>query len=561
MKAARLSMSQQPLPRPPPETAIASWAFWILLVALVLLVVVTGPVLTSDGPSHLAMAHFMTVAGDPAWPMVNRLYELNLTPSPNLLGHLLMAGLMLIFPPLVTEQIVQIICLVSVPLAARMVLRRLRPDAGWLALFFFPVALQRMFFLGLYNYCLSLSGCVLCVWAYLRLRQRTSVGNGALLAMLLIVTLGCQAAGWMEAALAIGTMAGIEALLAWLAREPLRETLRVPIAAAISLAPGTILFVLYALLSPGDRHVAYVVPALDRLVAVFRGDAFAPIGQSTAYTSLVLGLTLLVLAAAGGITARFAAAVPNSAERRLRLATCALPFSFLALLLIIPDEAGGGWTHTWRAQVLPYVGLTFACAVLPVRRPLRCFAITAAGAGSVVMLVMAVWVQARDVPAAAREFDEADALIGPHCTVAPILTQFKLDPANSARLFWHPLFHIASRFELQRDRPVLFSYVARLPIYPVRYRTDADPQRLLYGWLPGQRDTRVYHVDIAKYEAASGIPVDYVLLWDFPEPDAPGPYHDIRTAVAGANYRLVRRSSGGRLELYQRPGPGGCAKP
>jgi len=226
-----------------------------------------------------------------------------------------------------------------------------------------------------------------------------------------------------------------------------------------------------------------------------------------------------------------------------------VPVSFLVFSLIVPDEAGGGWTHTWRAQVFPYVGLAFACAVLPVWRVIRIPAIAAAGLGGLVMIGMAFWVQVWEVPKAAREFNEVDAWIGPHCTVAPILTQFKLDPANSARLFYHPLFHLANRIELRSDRPVLFSYLARLPIYPVRFRPDADPQSHLFSWQPGQRDTRVYKIDIAGYEALSGIKVDYVLLGDFPAPDQAGPY------------QLVHRSSGGRLELYLRPGPEGCAKP
>jgi hypothetical protein len=524
-------------------------------------VAISGPVLTSDGPSHLSMAHFMTRAGDPALPMLNRLYEINWTPSPNALGHLLMAGLMLIVPPLATEQIVQILCLVSVMLAARLVLRRLAPGSDWIALFFVPVALQRMFYLGLYNFSLSVTGCILCLWAYLRLRERVSLANGAVLAALAAVTLVSQASGWLEAGLAIGTLAVTEALLQLRAGEPAKAALRLPVAALLSLAPGALLFVLFMLLATGDRHVTYGPPALYRLTAVFRGDAFAPIGRSTAYASLVLGLTLLGLAAAGGIALLTAPDRADARARLPRIAVCLLPLSFLGLALIIPDEAGGGWTHSERAQVFPYIGLAFACAVLPIGRVIRNIAMAIATAGGLVMIGMAFWVQAWEVPAAAREFNEADAWIGPHCTVAPVLTQFKLDPANTARLYYHPLFHLASRFELRGDRPVLFSYVARLPIYPVMFRPGADPQRLLYGWQLSQRDTRVYQIDIAGFEAASGIPVDYVLLWDFPEPDQPGPYHDIRLAVTGARYQLVHRSSGGRMELYQRPGPGGCAKP
>ena len=153
---------------------------------------------------------------------------------------------------------------------------------------------------------------------------------------------------------------------------------------------------------------------------------------------------------------------------------------------------------------------------------------------------------------------EADHLIGPHCTVAPILGQFKADPANTARLFYHPMFHIANRLELTGDRPVLFSYVARLPVYPVRFRPQADPQALLFGWLPSQRDTRVYKLDVAGFEKASGIPVDYVLLWDIPPDQDPGAYRDLRAAVAQSHYQLAYRSSGGRMELYRRPGSGGC---
>jgi hypothetical protein len=145
--------------------------------------------------------------------------------------------------------------------------------------------------------------------------------------------------------------------------------------------------------------------------------------------------------------------------------------------------------------------------------------------------------------------------------VAPVLGQFKLDPPNTAQLFYHPLFHIANRFELRSDRPVLFSYGARLPIYPVRFRLQVNPHRLLYGWEAGQSDTHVYHIDPIGFEAATGMPVDYILLWDMPAPNEASPFSAIRPSVFRAGYHLTYRSSGGRMELFQRPGPGGCAKP
>ncbi len=230
-----------------------------------------------------------------------------------------------------------------------------------------------------------------------------------------------------------------------------------------------------------------------------------------------------------------------------------VPLSFLGFLLIVPDEAGGGWTHTWRAEAFPYLGLALACATLPFARILRRLAVLVAAIGGLVMIGMAFWVQTWEVPQAVREFNEADALIGPHCTVAPVLTQFKLDPENTARLFYHPLFHLANRFELRADRPVLFSYVARLPVYLVQVRPEADPQRFLYRWQPSQRDTRVRQ---DRHRRAFERPVEFPsttsCYGDFPALDQPGPYQDIRSAVTRGHYELVHRSSGGRMELYRR---------
>jgi hypothetical protein len=541
------------------QKPIATVIFWTLLVVLAAVLGYAGPVLTSDGPAHVDTSHFLTLVNNPDWPMLNRLFEVNPTLSPNALGHFLLAGLMLVFPPLVAEQIVQALCLLSIPLAARLTLRRLAPGSGWIALFFFPVALQRMFYMGLYNYCLSLTGCILCIWAFLRLRERVSVGNSILLAALLLATLACQASGWMEAVVAVGTLSAVDSAWRLHRGESFRLVLRLPAITFMILVPGLLLFAQFASGAKGP-HLTYYGPSpLSRLLTVLAGDPFAPIGRSTAAVGLVLGLTLAFVAVSGAIA--LSRTDRGQQDRSLRIAICMLPLGFLAFLMILPDAAGGGWTHTWRAEPLPYVGLALACAMLPPHRLVQGLAIASATVGSVTAIAMLVWVQVWQVAPVAREFNEADRLIGPHCTIAPILGQFKLDPANTAQLFYHPLFHIANRFELRGDRPVLFSYGARLPIYPVRFVPGVDPHRLLFGWEPGQSDTHVYKIDPIGYEAATGIPVDYILLWDMPGPDEASLFSAIRPSVLGAGYQLVYRSSGRRMELYQRPGPGGCAKP
>ena len=162
----------------------------------------------------------------------------------------------------------------------------------------------------------------------------------------------------MEAVLALGVMTLAEVAVRWRAGERGPPLIRLPPAMLISVAPGLVLFAGFVFWGPGDRHVAYGVSALSRLSSVLFGDPFAPIGQTTAIISFMLGWILLLLAVIGGS----ARAPPNP----VRLGTCLLPLVFIGFLLIVPDEAGGGWTHTWRAQVFPYVGLVLACATLSI---------------------------------------------------------------------------------------------------------------------------------------------------------------------------------------------------
>jgi len=553
------------------QGTMAAWLFRGLLLLLVATLAIAGPVLTNDGPSHLSMAHVMRIAGDSSAPMLNRLYEINPGFVPNALGHHLLSAFMLVLPPLAAETALQILVLAALPLAAWPTLRRCGQGAGWLALFFFPIALQRLFFLGLYNFCLSLTGVMLCILAYLRLREvalpdaprhdgapapamlrriEASVpARAAQLAMLALLTLASHVSGWMAAALAVGTMVLVETAMRLRAGETLTAILRLPLAVALAFLPSLLPAGLFVLQASGQA-MAYGAPPLERILRVVRADAFAPIGRSTALASMALGALLLVLTLAGLRNARRTA--QDAATRRLQAAACAVPLAFLLFLLVSPEQAGGGWSHVWRAEVFPQIGLALACATLPVGPAvLRLTATLIAALGSLASIAATAWLQMVALPPVTAEFAEADALIGTHCVVAPVIGTVQLDGHNTARIIHQPLLHIASRFELRLDRPVLYSYLARLTVYPVRYRAGMSPTRALFGWGPQSRTTSIAALDIPRFEAASGLRVDYVLLWDVAHGDR------LREGLSGA-YGLVHRSRSGRLELYRRQASGPC---
>jgi hypothetical protein len=540
--------------------ALQTMALPVLLVLALALIVLLGPLLLSDGPSHVGMASFMLHAHDPAWPLQARVYELNPRVSPNFGGDLILAGLMKLLPPLAAEQALQAICVLSLPLAGLAVLRRISPAAGVLAVFFIPLAFQRLFFLGLYNFSLSMTGCLLAIWGYLFLRTRFSLARGMPLALILVATLACHPAGWMEAVIAVGTMAAADGAIQLKRTGGIAHALRDIVTVAAAAFSSLVLFAYFLISGTGKSQIIYGAGPVSRLLAIAKGAPFGSIGRGPTIAGIVLPLILLALAIRQAMKLRRDWPGLSSDRQGLALGLLALPIAFICFVLIIPDTAGGGWTHVWRAEAFPYLGLVLAAAPLAEGPRIRLAALGAAIAASLVVLWSVLMLQTVYAPATIAEFQEADALIGPHCAVAPVVFNYKLDLANTAQLANHPLFHLATRLELKDDRAVLFNYNARLPIYPVRYRLGVDPHQLLYHWAPGESDTRIYQIDVANFERRTGIPIDYVLVWGPPGPDQLAFWRSLHE-TALQDFRLVHRSRGGRLELYQRRLPGGCAKP
>lgn len=525
-------------------------SFWGLCALVVLALACTGPIPTSDGLSHLTMAHFMLHAGDPAMPMLARLYEINPNPAPNVGGHWLLMGLMTWLPPLQAETVVQILCLVSLPLSARLLLNRLAPAARWLALFFVFIAFHRLFFYGLYNFCLSMSGCLLSLWAYVGLRDRPGLGPAAGLAGLLLLTLLFHAGGWMQAELGVAVLAGTEWLLSLKAPAPRRAALQLALWVSLAALPSLGAMLLHTARLGSADGVEFWFAPVSRLVEIAKGDPFGTIGRPTAYAALLMGALAVLLFVSG--RCQPAPLRPSGAamDAGLQRALLTLPWVFLGWALVIPEKAGGGWTHAWRAAVFPLMGFLLACAALQVHDWLRRAAAALACGGALTALGLTVDRQIRFVAPVTAEFEKIDRLVPAHCAVAPIFSHFKLDAADRAQMVNHPIFNMTNRLELSQDRPVLFKYLARLAVYPVRFKAGADPHGLLYGWAPLQHDPHVYELHLDRYEKASGIPVSYVLLADIPS-DAVGRYAAIRREVS-ARYTPVYKSHLLGLELHRR---------
>ena len=109
---------------------------------------------TQDGPSHVLNALVLRDCGDPG-ARDHEFYERRVAPIPNWTAELLLAGLSLVMPPLMAEKVLASIYVLGLPLAVDFFLAGLG-GGGEAALLGLLFVFSRSFFLGFYNFNLSL---------------------------------------------------------------------------------------------------------------------------------------------------------------------------------------------------------------------------------------------------------------------------------------------------------------------------------------------------------------------------------------------------------------------
>ena len=133
------------------------------IVLIVLLVIHILPVwlfkytCTQDGPAHAHNAHILKVYHNHENYILREVHERNPTLFPNWTSHVLMAGLMYVFPPLVCEKIFFTLCIGLLPLSLLYLLNSVQKGKTLFCLVGFIFAYNYLLHMGFYNFALSVS--------------------------------------------------------------------------------------------------------------------------------------------------------------------------------------------------------------------------------------------------------------------------------------------------------------------------------------------------------------------------------------------------------------------
>lgn len=111
---------------------------------------------TADGPAHLYNSRLILDLLTNNQSQLGEFLEFNSFLNPNLIGHLILSGLMLVFPAFIAEKIILSIYLIGLPLSFRFFFKKLQLKNIYLIYFIFPFTYSFLFYFGFYNFLIGL---------------------------------------------------------------------------------------------------------------------------------------------------------------------------------------------------------------------------------------------------------------------------------------------------------------------------------------------------------------------------------------------------------------------
>jgi hypothetical protein len=453
-------------------------AFWALAALHLVPVWSFRYVPTQDGPSHLNNAQIIKDCRDPAAESA-RVFEVRLNALPNLSSHLLLAGLMYVVPPLVAEKLLVTGYVLGFAGSFRYFLGAFGPDhrpLSWAGLLF---VFNRCFWMGFYNYCLSL----VLFWTILgyvwRRRNAFHAADTGLLLGLFLAAYFTHLAGYVVA------VAG--AVLVTVLAPPRRmTTFGLVLLAALPSVCLTMNYFEETGFARSTAAMRVVHDPLNRLGGNWRSDeiekdltnldaeVFAFHAGRTAPLGTALLIYLVVLTMVTVAIPPVAAA--NSAVGPGPLFPTVFGVLLVAAYLFVPDHLGGG-NHGLpnggflkaRLALLPPM-LWLACIREPNHVLLRLpFRVTI-----VALVAVNLWLVTSTVRDVNRELSRytagVEAVGHGHTISAP-------QPARWPSPFANPLVHAADYYCLGTGNVNVHNYEAHMPHFPVKFRTGFEEGR------------------------------------------------------------------------------------
>ena len=477
---------------------------------------------SQDGPTHIENAKIIVDYLHPDRAIFREYYSFNKNFEPTWLGHLVLAGLMVLVPVCLVEKIFLSGYIILLPLSIRYALRAIRPDSGFLTFLMFPFIYNYPLHMGFYSFSYSLPVFFFLMGHWMKHREQFTPRKTAGLAILSLVLYFCHIVSLVMAYVGM-TLLTLGLVLfdqtrGRIARpfdfQLLRKAIRrrfLPLFLAFLPTMALVVFFLFrhGLESPeiGIRRSFYWLlrdlRQIESLVSFQREESFCSIGLGILFAAILLALV-----------------VSRIRHRRLNDwdGLLAVVLGYVLIYFFAPNAMAEGSFITDRLNLYPFFALVLWFGSQTYLRSVKRGIMLAALVITVAFLCLHALKYA-ELDDYLAEYLSGMDLIHPNTTLLPLAFDSRGHAPDGrvlslkVRPFLHASGHIAAR----RQVVDFTNYEAgAYNIFPIIFKPNLNPYVHIgtkgrsIVWDPPQ-------VDFLTYPARTGGRVDYVLVWGIQE--------------------------------------------
>lgn len=513
---------------------------------------------SSDGPAHIENANILREYYFPDRTLLREYYVLNNNPVPNWFGHLVMAGLMLIVPPLVAEKILLSGYVILLPISIRYALHAIRKDAVFLSLLAFPFIYNCLLHMGFYNFSYSMPMFFFVVGYWLKYQNRFTLGKIVTLSLLSLLLYFCHLFSLVTAYVAITLLTIWLTVLETQQSRQQQFNLRVIgqaflIRALVPLCaflPTLILVVMFLSRksTTSSETVWYPVSIWKRVLDLFILRSLG--SYETLELLFTTGLAILfVVVFVYVLRSKVVHRQLNYWDGFLLIAA-----AYVVIYFIAPDRMSGGGNIKERLLFYPFFALILWFGGHSyhklVKQRIQLVSVVIA-----LILLGLHTIKYAELNNYLEEYLSGMSLIKPNTTLLPLSFSHHGHTPDGRSLSWRiePFSYASSYIAVQRNVVDLANYEAALDYFPTMYRPNLNPDLHISINQRGNFVANPPQVDFLSYPQRTGGSVDYVLVWGLIEEQRNSVSAKSISRQLAEGYELIYTSpKWGLMQLYRR---------